>query len=74
MTTVIYAVDTHYAFINSDLRGWAAGTLTVFFTDVALGTLIVDFSDSPQGKAAQNPKKCPGRTDKTAVKAGYRQI
>ena len=74
MTTVIYAVDTQYAFIKSDLGGWVAGTLAGSFTDVALGTFITEFADPPQGKAAQYPKKRPGRTDKTAVKAGYCQI
>ncbi len=54
MTTVIYAVDTHYAFIKSDLGGWVAGALAVLFTDMALGTFITGFTDPPQGKAAQD--------------------
>jgi hypothetical protein len=74
VTTVIYAVDTQYAFIKSDLGGWVAGAFAVFLTDMALGTFITDFADSPQGKAAQYPKKRSCRADKTAVKARYCQI
>ena len=74
MTTVTYAVDTQYAFIKSDLGGWVAGALTVFFTNMAIDTFIPDFTDSPQGETTQHRKKRPGRADKTAVKAGYCQI
>jgi hypothetical protein len=52
VTTVIYAVDTQYAFIKPDLGGWVAGALAVFFTNVAIGTFITVFADSPQGKTA----------------------
>ena len=50
--TVIYAVETQYAFIKSDLGGWVAGALAGSFTDVALGTFITDFADPPHRKTA----------------------
>ena len=52
MTTGIYTVDTQYAFIKSDLGGWVAGALAVFFTDMAMGTFIPDFADPPHRKTA----------------------
>jgi hypothetical protein len=52
VTTVIYTVDTQYAFIIPDFGGWVAGAFAVFLTNAAIGMFITDFADSPQGKTA----------------------
>ena len=74
MTTVVDAVDTQDTFVGVDLGGRAAGSFTVLFTDVAERTIHVDFTDSPQRKAAQYPEKRSCRTDKSAEKTRNHQI
>jgi hypothetical protein len=74
VSTIIDTVDAQDTLVGPDLGGWTAGALTVFFANVAKGTIRTDFTDSPQRKAAQHRKKRSGRTDKTAVKTGNHQI